>query len=131
MLKIKTTIGPSKTHGIGLFADQFIPKGMVTWQYDQDYDTSFSPEQIDSLSSINKIQFLKYGYYDYKLEKFILCSDDQRVINHSSHNYNVDSTPEKDVANRDIKPGEELLCNYESYEPGWFEKRHLNKESFN
>lgn len=130
MLRVKTTLRYSKLHGIGLFADQFIPKGTVTWQYDSGFDPSFSKEQIESLDELNKSQFLKYGYFDYSLDKFILCSDDQRYINHSSKKYNISSTPEADVALRDINIGEELFCNYNHYEPSWFEKRNLKEEDF-
>jgi hypothetical protein len=33
MLLVKTTIAPSPIHGIGLFADQFIPQGTRIWEF--------------------------------------------------------------------------------------------------
>ena len=32
MLLVKTKIGPSEIDGIGLFADQFIPRGTLVWE---------------------------------------------------------------------------------------------------
>ena len=33
MLLVKTRLGASAIHGIGLFADEFIPKDTVTWRF--------------------------------------------------------------------------------------------------
>lgn len=129
MLLVKTRIDRSKSHGIGLFANQFIPKGTKTWKYNPKYDRSYTRKSIDSLSPDAKKRFLDYAYFDFKLKKFILCFDDQRFINHSNRP-NIKSTPTTDVAIRDIKIGEELLCNYEDYEKGWFEVRGFKKDSF-
>jgi hypothetical protein len=130
MLRIKTVLKPSGMHGIGLFADQYIKEGATTWEYDPRLDISFTFEDFEKLPQQYKNIFLKYGYYDYLLELFIVCTDDQRFINHSSRHYNIISSPDRDVACRDIKPGEELLCNYNHYEPNWFEKRGLIERDF-
>lgn len=130
MLRVKTKIGLSSIDGIGLFADQFIPKGTVTWQYDPEFDSAFDEETIKRLPNQQaKDTFLKRCYYDYSLKKHILCGDDQYFINHSN-NPNIESTPRQDVALRDIQIGEELLCDYTKFECCWFERRGLKKESF-
>ena len=46
MLRVETKIGPSAIHGIGLFADQLITEGTVTWEFDPVFDAAFSEEQI-------------------------------------------------------------------------------------
>ena len=33
MLQVKTYLGKSNLEGVGVFADVFIPKGMVVWKY--------------------------------------------------------------------------------------------------
>ncbi|MES2416145.1 MAG: SET domain-containing protein [Patescibacteria group bacterium] len=127
MLLIKTKIGPSKVQGIGLFADQFIPKGTVTWQYTPEYDASFTEEQVMALPEYSKERFFDYSYFDKDLKKYVLCFDDLRFINHSSKNYNILSEPRKDIASKDIEQGEELLCNYNDYEEGYFERRNMDQ----
>ena len=129
MLQVKTRLGKSNKHGIGLFADQFIKKGTVTWKYTPEYDVSYSKEQVERMPEIAKKRFLDFSYFDFNIKKYILCFDDQRFINHSK-NPNISSKPEIDIANRNIKKGEELTCNYEDYEQGWFENRKINKSLF-
>ncbi len=129
MLRIKTKLLSSEVEGIGIFADQFIPKGTMTWQYDPEFDLTFGEDALERIPEPVMEQFLKYSYYDHNLKKYILCSDDQRFINHSN-NPNITSTPEKDLASRDIQKGEELFCDYAHYEHDWFERRGLKRELF-
>ncbi|MES2749425.1 MAG: SET domain-containing protein [Patescibacteria group bacterium] len=129
MLRVKTKIKTSEVNGIGLFADQFIPAGTVTWKYDQGFDPHFTIEQFESLPDFTKETILTHGYFDHQLNVYILCSDDQRFINHSQ-NPNITSTPSEDVANKDIHPGDELTCDYSQYEQDWFERRDVDRSSF-
>ena len=129
MLKVKTKLQMSHIHGIGLFADQFIPKGTTTWEYDPRFDISYTQEKLDNLPSWTKEQFLKYSYFDKKQNKYVMCIDDQRFINHSI-DPNILSTPDSDKAGRDIKIGEELVCNYDHYEKDWFERRGKEEKEF-
>ncbi len=46
MMCIKTNVLPSKIHGLGLFADEFIPKGTIIWKFTQGFDLKFTKEQI-------------------------------------------------------------------------------------
>lgn len=129
MLRVKTTTKLSTVNGIGLFADQFIPAGTTTWQYDPGFDPHFTKEQFANLPDFSQKTILTHGYFDHNLEVYILCSDDQRFINHSP-NPNITSTPSQDVANRDIQLGEELTCDYAQYEQDWFERRSEDRSIF-
>ena len=46
MLLIKTKIQESRIHGIGLFADEFIPKGTEIWKFTPGFDMKFTREEI-------------------------------------------------------------------------------------
>ncbi|NDJ20296.1 SET domain-containing protein [Nostoc sp. B(2019)] len=130
MLLVKTQIGSSKVHGIGLFADQFIPKGTVTWQYHPDFDSAYSESDVLRMPVPAREIFWKYAYYDKELGLYILCSDDQRFINHEPDFPNIISTPRQDVTACDILPGEELLCDYNCYDDTYFMRvgmPHLSK----
>ena len=129
MLRVKTRLGLSRVDGVGLFADQFIAKGTVTWKYDPNFDVKWTEKQAKRLPQWTKDQFSKYSYFDFDQNCYILCIDDQRFINHSI-DPNILSTPSADVAGRDIQPGEELFCNYEHYEKGWFERRGIKPTEF-
>lgn len=129
MLRVKTKVKSSGVEGLGLFADQFIPKGTVTWEYDPEFDSSFTKEQIEKLPEMAKAWFMTYVYFDFEQNKYILCSDNQRHINHSE-TPNIQSTPNQDVAGKDILAGEEMTCDYSEYERDWFERRGVAREEF-
>lgn len=73
---------------------------------------------------------LKYAYLDKELGRYVLCFDDMRFINHSSHNPNIASTPRHDVAARDIHEGEELFCDYRCFEDGYFIRLGINQSEW-
>lgn len=124
MLLVKTKLGISSIHGIGLFAAQFIPKDTVTWEYSPDFDTSYEEVDIERMSTSAKEQFLKYAYFDKLLCRYVLCFDDWRFINHCSQSPNILSTLRRDVAARDIYEGEELVCDYKCiYDDTYFRRR--------
>jgi len=129
MVLIKTRLGISDRHGIGLFAAQFITKGTVTWEFSQDFDTGFTEDQINQMSIPAREQFIKYAYYDKTLDKYILCFDDQRFINHCAVSPNILSTPWRDIAARDIHEGEELLCDYNGYDDTYFRRLNIEETS--
>lgn len=129
MLLVKTKLGASGVHGIGLFADEFIPKGTITWRYNPIFDVGFTEEQISTLSEDARERFFDHSYLDKTQNKYILCGDDLRFINHST-TPNITSTPDYDIAARDIIPGEELFCNYNDYEEGYFDRRNLDDKTF-
>lgn len=127
MLRVKTKLGKSAIHGVGLFADQYIPKGTVTWEYDERFDTAYTEDETKLMSDVAREQFFHYAYLDKKINKYVLCFDDQRFINHSVSRANIDSTPRRDVANRDIQIGEELFCDYDKYDDTYFPRKGLMK----
>lgn len=129
MLYIETKIGPSEIHGIGLFANQFIPKGTMTWKYSPEFDTGYTKEQVSRMSESSRKIFLWYAYFDFEQNKYILCMDDQRFINHSREKANIISTPDMDMAARDIEPGEELLCNYDLFDKTYWDRHGIDRST--
>jgi len=61
-------------------------------------------------------RLLHYGYIDPRLDRYILCCDDARFLNHSDDpNLESDFTRERhgvDIAIRDIAAGEEMTVDY-------------------
>jgi hypothetical protein len=121
MLLVKTKIGPSQIHGMGLYADGFIPKGTAIWRFAKGLDMKLTQEELDALPSLAKECILHYCYHSDVDNMYVLCFDDARFFNHSS-NPNVTSAdlpddPEgMEVALRDIQPGEELLCDCRDFD---------------
>lgn len=121
MLLVKTKIGSSKINGIGLFADQFIPKGTVTWRATPQFDLQFSAKDLEVLSEVAKASFLKHAFLSKRTGLYVLCFDDARFFNHSFEpnigDADDDASDEGlDFALRDIYPGEELTCDYRKFD---------------
>lgn len=130
MLMVKTKISTSGIHGIGLFAAENIPKGTITWRFMPGLDLIVPEYILLQLSEAARKQFLNYCYVDKYTKHFILCFDDERFINHSEDPNIIQSNSESEIegveiAARDIKEGEELLCNYEHFDFDAYRK--LNK----
>jgi len=125
MLLVKTSLKPSSVHGLGLFAEQFIPKGTRTWEFNPYFDQVFTQHHINSLSEEARRQVYAYGYKSKTKNGYVWCSDTAKHMNHSG-DPNIESTQvgvwEHDVATRDIQIGEELTCNYESFDEDWDKK---------
>lgn len=115
MLLVRTKIAPSTSSGIGLFADQFIPKGTMVWKFMPGFDLLMAEEEIKKLSVPTREQFYNYAYLDKKYGKYLLCSDDARFFNHSDQPNCDERTDDITTATRDIKAGEELIVNYKDF----------------
>ena len=128
MLLVKTKIGLSNLHGIGLFADQFIPKGTATWKEVSPFDQQISTDEIQKLSDPAKEMFFKYSYLCKHSKKYILCFDKARFMNHSeTPNTTWLDDSLQDIAIRDIYLGEELTCNYRLFDLNDAKEIHLYK----
>lgn len=119
MLIVKTKIGPSKIEGIGLFADEFIPKGTVIWKFDPRFDIYFDKEVVAKMSQLQKDLIVRFAYLSKKSGKYVYSIDNTRFTNHSS-DPNVVESEEKSgddaelctIAIRDIQIGDEITMDY-------------------
>jgi len=118
MLVVKTKIGPSKMEGIGLFADQFIPKGTIVWKFDSRFDIYFDRKEAESMPELQKKLITSFAYLSKKTGKYVYSIDNARFANHSNNpNIADDETCDYEdelssVAVRDIKIGEEMTFDY-------------------
>lgn len=121
MLKIKTYLDKSPIYGLGLFADQDMYPNTVTWEFDYKYDLVFKTINIDNYEFLKK-----YCYYHHG--KYYLCMDNARFMNHSKtpnivcHSEGPYDFPiQYDYTNKSIKRGEELTCDYSTFDDGFEE----------
>jgi SET domain-containing protein len=117
MLLISTSLRPSPIHGIGCFTNEKIRKGQVVWEFDERIDLRIPVSRLSEFPTPVQEFFSIYGYTEiYGGEKvMILCGDHSRHFNHSE-NPNLIDTPSKSTATQDIEAGEELTCNYYSFD---------------
>lgn len=132
MLLVKTKLKLSDINGIGLFADEFIPKGTIVWQYDLIIDRLYHREELQFISKPARKMLDHYGYTnDY--DDIILCGDDARFFNHAFiPNCFEQPSPggtAPTLAMRDIQKGEEMTIDYTSFDTSYKNKlKWLNDE---
>jgi hypothetical protein len=112
MLKVRTRLGPSSIHGLGLFADAPVPEGTEVWRFTPGFDLDVELSLLDGLPLIARRTLLHYGYIDNRRGRFILCCDDARFVNHRD---NPNVAPHHgtdrygvDIAVRSTRAGEEI-----------------------
>lgn len=116
MLFVRTRLGVSEIQGIGLFAEEFIPVGTITWRCVDGFDVLKKHEELVDLPPLAREWFKRYAYLDKYRDVYVLCADNARFMNHSNDSnvrpdYNLDPFG-LDMAVRDIQAGEELTTNY-------------------
>ena len=126
MLLVKTKLGPSSIHGTGVFAAEFIPQGTRVWELTPRFDFKVSREEIDRLAEPMRLQMLMYSYTEYTTGLCVVCTDNARHENHENEPntqevHFSDSMPFS-IATRDIQVGEEITCDYRTFDAAWKEK---------
>jgi SET domain-containing protein len=121
MLMVRTKLGLSDIAGIGLFAGEDIPKGRVTWRFMAGFDRLLTQAEIDGLPEPARANLLDHAYLDAASGRFVLCADNARFMNHAE-DPNTAGVHEPgqiegyDIAVRDIREGEELTCDYRTFD---------------
>jgi hypothetical protein len=100
----------NETIGYGVVALKPIPQGTITWALDK-LDRKFTPQEVRSMDTLYQEVLDKYTYRNSE-GNHILCWDNARFVNHSSHSNCMTTAYEFEIAIRDIEPGEELTDDY-------------------
>jgi SET domain-containing protein len=121
MLMVKTRLGLSDIAGIGLFAAENIKKGTVTWRFMAGFDRLLTEAEIEALPEPAKSNILDHTYLDAASGLFVLCADNARFMNHADQPntagvHEPGAIEGYDVATRDIAAGEELTCDYRTFD---------------
>jgi len=119
MFIVRTSLRPSSIQGLGCFAEEPIKQGQVVWQFDPRLDLRIPISELSRYPSAIQEHFLIYTYveiYDGQ-EVMVYCADLSKHVNHSD-TPNLFDTPDNlnETAVRDIDIGEELTCNYYSFD---------------
>jgi len=121
MLLVKTKLKNSDIAGIGLFADEFIPKGTWIWRFKKGFDLKVGKDYPGSLPEPARSYFMEYAYQNPETMNYVLCADNSRFFNHSDHP-NTDCIPDPEdeetacIASQDIQKGEELTVDYKEFD---------------
>ncbi|MBI3771902.1 MAG: SET domain-containing protein [Gammaproteobacteria bacterium] len=115
MIIVPTYLEQSGIHGLGIFAKDFIPKGSKVWEFHPKFDIKFTQEEFDKLPPAVQQEVEIHLYQPEPDGELYYESTMGKYMNHSREP-NVDFT-EVGVgwATRDIKPGDELTCDYRHF----------------
>ena len=120
MLIVHTSLKPSPIHGLGCFTNQRIRRGDIVWVFDPRIDRRLPVEDLTGLPEPAQELFHRYGYVEmYRGQRVVtLCGDHSKHMNHSDtpNLINGEEPLDTNVAVRDIEEGEELTCNYYSFD---------------
>jgi hypothetical protein len=114
MFRVPTYVSRSSIHGFGVFAAARIPRGTIIWEFDEGADWALTEAEIAAFPDTLRDQIEAWTYLS-EGGLYILCSDGAKFMNHSFQP-NCDDCGEDTVAGRDIEAGEELTCDYRSFD---------------
>jgi uncharacterized protein len=121
MLVVKTSLAPSPIHGFGVFAQEPVSRGQVISRFVPPLDVQFTVGLLESLSPVEQAYLQCYAYRSLYTGLYILTGDADRFMNHSEiPNVGMDPhEPTRSVALRDIAAGQELTCDYRTFDADW------------
>ena len=120
MMLVKTRVGISSIHGMGLFAVENIPVATPIWRFHDGFDQEFTLDQLAQLPLTTREHVRWFGFMDKESGHWLLSGDHACFMNHAA-NPNTGTPQEAQsaiitVARRDIAAGEEITCDYFSFD---------------
>ncbi len=118
MMLINTYVASSDIEGVGVFAAEPIQKGALIWRLDERFDRLIDPDMLRHYPEHMQEFLTRYAYplHD-RPDTLVLEVDNGRFMNHSD----TPNTTFKDIvrgyALREIAKGEEILCDYNEFDP--------------
>ena len=116
MFLISTFVGPSSLEGVGVFAAEDVPAGTRIWQFTEGVDVRMPTELMEAIPEPLQTRIRKYCYLEEDSGQYVLCGDNAKFMNHSFEPNCDDSSGEYTVTLRDIRAGDELTCDYRTFD---------------
>lgn len=116
MLIVTTYIAPSAIEGVGVFAAEAIAKGQIISRFDPAFDRLIPRGDYENAPAYLKALLDRYAFpHPDNLDLIVYEVDNSRFMNHAATPNTDFSDFAAGVALRDIAPGEELTCDYNSF----------------
>lgn len=115
MFRVPTYVAPSPIAGMGVFTAEAISAGTVLWVFTEGVDLRLDPGMVHGIPDPLGSMIRRYCYEEPD-GILVLCGDNARFMNHSFDPNCDDQEGPTTVARRDIAPGEELTCDYRTFD---------------
>lgn len=115
MFRVPTYLAESSVHGLGVFTSKPLERGTIIWEFNAAIDWRVDPSLIDGLPEPYRSSFRSWCYLEDD-GMLVLCGDNARFMNHSFEPNCDDATGPYTTTLRDIDVGEELTCDYRSFD---------------
>ncbi len=115
MFRVPTYLSESSLHGLGVFTPQPIPRNTIIWEFNASIDWRLDPRMIEAFPEPYRSAYRSWCYLE-EDGMLVLCGDNARFMNHSFEPNCDDATGPHTVTLRDIDAGEELTCDYRSFD---------------
>jgi SET domain-containing protein len=119
VIRIRARLKASEIHGIGLFADEFIPRGTLVWEFDPDFDPVLPLDIVRARAAIDPLfaaYAARYSYEEKRSPGLITFNlDDSRFMNDSPNPSLYVDEHGRSFAARDLQVGDELTNRYEDF----------------
>lgn len=115
MFLVPTSLGPSSIHGTGVFAARPISAGTRIWEFTPGVDWKLQPAELAAFPEPYQTQLRAWCYLDDE-GVYVLCGDNAKFMNHADAPNCDDPEGRYTVTNRAIAEGEELTCDYRTFD---------------
>lgn len=114
MMIVNNYVGPSKIHGVGLFAGENIEKDKIIYILNPEVDLVIDAKKIERIGREFTRFMNMYAFTEINTKEIMISLDNSRFMNH--HKFpNTLWTYVYGWAARDIHKDEELTCDYYSF----------------
>ena len=119
MFLIRTRIGPSAIHGLGVFADEAVAEGQPIWRFAEGFDLVIPLDRLAGLPDGFRHYLDTYAYRSRDVpDAVVLSCDHAKFLNHADAP-NTELHPFVTLARRAIGTGEEITCDYRAFVVDW------------
>lgn len=126
MLLIPARVGPSRIHGNGLFAAVPVPAGTPIWQHQPGFDPVLAADAVAAFPTPARNHVHWFGFQSAEDRSWHLSGDLACFMNHdpqpNTGRPNGQTGVVVTVALKDIAEGEELTCDYRTFDAAVGEK---------
>ena len=112
MLVVRTSLAPSRIHGLGVMAAEPIRSGDPVWRFAPGLDLVIPVAALAGRPAAFRAYLDTYAYRSPEFpDSLVLSCDHAKFLNHAE-DANTDIRGQVTLARRDIGVGEEITCDY-------------------